>query len=145
MEANQNRTLGRDDWFLAGLEMLADGGPPLLRAAKLARILGVTTGSFYWHFRSVADFQTELLEYWKEDVVGACVAEILMKTGLTEEEARDWVNLVAAVCLTPWTSTWNPRASTAGMPAFSRSRRSVRSALFDGLDHGRPRGPTGDP
>jgi AcrR family transcriptional regulator len=75
MEPNQNQTLGKDNWFLAGLEALADGGPELLKAAKIARMLGVTTGSFYWHFRSVPDFRTELLEYWQECVVVALIRE----------------------------------------------------------------------
>ncbi len=75
MEPNGNHALGKDDWFLAGLEALADGGPELLKAAKIARTLGVTTGSFYWHFRSVPDFRTGLLEYWKECVVVALIRE----------------------------------------------------------------------
>jgi AcrR family transcriptional regulator len=61
--------LDREDWFRAGLDALAKSGPEELKAAKLARILGVTTGSFYWHFGSVAEFRTGLLEYWKETVV----------------------------------------------------------------------------
>ena len=68
MKRNRSRTLRKGDWFLAGLNALADGGPHRLQAAKVARMLGVTTGSFYWHFRSVEDYQTELLEYWKDDV-----------------------------------------------------------------------------
>jgi AcrR family transcriptional regulator len=61
--------LDREDWLRAGLEALAKSGPEELKAAKLARILGVTTGSFYWHFGSVAEFRTGLLEHWKETIV----------------------------------------------------------------------------
>jgi len=85
MEPNKIQRLGKDDWFLAGLEALADGGPQLLGAAKVARRLGVTTGSFYWHFRSVADFRAELLEYWKEGVVVALIRDA--KAG-AQEPAR---------------------------------------------------------
>jgi AcrR family transcriptional regulator len=67
--SNQNQALRRDDWLLAGLDALANRGPQSLRAAKLARTLGVTTGSFYWHFDSVDVFRAELLVYWKEEVV----------------------------------------------------------------------------
>jgi AcrR family transcriptional regulator len=56
-----------------GLETLAENGPEALKAARLARRLGVTTGSFYWHFGCVADFQSELLEYWKEVVVAGVI------------------------------------------------------------------------
>ena len=44
-------------------------GPEALKAARLARMLGVTTGSFYWHFAGVAEFRSGLLEYWREGVV----------------------------------------------------------------------------
>jgi AcrR family transcriptional regulator len=61
--------LGREDWFRVGLAALAENGPAALKAAKLARMLSVTTGSFYWHFAGVAEFRFGLLEYWKEDVI----------------------------------------------------------------------------
>jgi len=61
--------LGREDWFRVGLEVLGKSGPEALKAAKLARMLGVTTGSFYWHFAGVAEFRSGLLKYWKEDVI----------------------------------------------------------------------------
>lgn len=61
--------LGREDWFRVGLEALGQSGPAALKAAKLARMLGVTTGSFYWHFAGVAEFRSGLLAYWKEDVI----------------------------------------------------------------------------
>lgn len=63
-----------------GLETLAENGPEALKAARLARRLGVTTGSFYWHFGCVADFQSELLEYWKEGVVAGVIDEAKANT-----------------------------------------------------------------
>lgn len=56
-----------------GMEALADGGPQELKAARLARKLGVTTGSFYWHFRSLAEFRSDILLYWKDGVVGGII------------------------------------------------------------------------
>ena len=69
MEPTKRPKLGREDWLRMGLEALADGGPKELRAARLARKLGVTTGSFYWHFKCVDDFRFALLVYWKDDVI----------------------------------------------------------------------------
>jgi AcrR family transcriptional regulator len=69
MAPTHNARLGREDWLRVGLEALAESGPAALKAARLARTLGVTTGSFYWHFAGVAEFRSGLLEYWKEDVV----------------------------------------------------------------------------
>jgi AcrR family transcriptional regulator len=69
MEATGKSRLSREDWFRSGLEALADGGPAALKSARLARKLGVTTGSFYWHFKALTEFQAELIEYWKQNVI----------------------------------------------------------------------------
>jgi AcrR family transcriptional regulator len=69
MEPTKQPKLGRESWLRIGLEALADGGPKELRAARLARKLGVTTGSFYWHFKCWDDFRSALLVYWKDDVI----------------------------------------------------------------------------
>lgn len=67
------RPLGPDDWLLAGFRALAKDGPTALKAEVLARALGATKGSFYWHFTNVADFRDRMLRYWEarayEDVV----------------------------------------------------------------------------
>lgn len=61
--------LSPTDWLKHGLSALAAGGPSALRADKLARALGVSRGSFYWHFRSLEDFHTQLLSFWKHVAV----------------------------------------------------------------------------
>jgi AcrR family transcriptional regulator len=69
MARTGRKRLGREDWFRVGLATLAKTGPESLRAARLARCLGVTTGSFYWHFSSVEEFRCGLPVYWKEVVI----------------------------------------------------------------------------
>ena len=61
--------LSSNDFLAMGLEILAEQGPGSLSATRLARELGVTTGSFYWHFKSVAEFHDALCQYWKDEVV----------------------------------------------------------------------------
>jgi AcrR family transcriptional regulator len=58
-----------------GLEALADAGPEELNATRLSRKLGVTTGSFYWHFECLDDFRSALLVYWKDDVIVGLIRE----------------------------------------------------------------------
>ena len=62
MSGNPNKT--EQDWLDVGLEALVRGGPDELKIKMLAESLGVTTGSFYWHFKSAADFHRKLLEHW---------------------------------------------------------------------------------
>jgi len=75
MKPNQDRRLSKEDFFHIGLEGLVKSGPQALKAVRLARILGVTTGSFYWHFEGLADFRSGLVEYWKESVIGGLIRE----------------------------------------------------------------------
>lgn len=58
------QTLSADDWLLEGFRALAQAGPSELRAEILARRLRTTKGSFYWHFKDVADYRDRLLAHW---------------------------------------------------------------------------------
>ncbi|HJU83239.1 MAG TPA: TetR/AcrR family transcriptional regulator [Holophagaceae bacterium] len=42
--------LGREDWVKAALHLIARDGVQAVAVEPLARELGVTKGSFYWHF-----------------------------------------------------------------------------------------------
>lgn len=59
------RQLGREDWVLAGLRALASEGEEGLRVETVARGLGVTKGSFYWHFRDRAGWRQAVLSWWE--------------------------------------------------------------------------------
>lgn len=64
-----------DDWISAGFRALATSGPDALKAEKLARGLGTSKGSFYWHFKDVPAFHAAMLALWKSlaftDIVDA--------------------------------------------------------------------------
>jgi AcrR family transcriptional regulator len=61
-------TLGRDDWLRAARLALLKGGPEAVRVAKLARALGVTKGSFYWHFKDRDELLEMLLDEWESEI-----------------------------------------------------------------------------
>ncbi|MEM8929797.1 MAG: TetR/AcrR family transcriptional regulator [Acidobacteriota bacterium] len=54
-----------DDWIDAGTTALARGGLAAVRVEVLARELGVTKGSFYWHFDNRNALITAMLEAWE--------------------------------------------------------------------------------
>lgn len=61
----EKSNLGREDWLKATLALLAEtGGPEGIRIDALCRRLGVTKGSFYWHFKSRSDLIDSLIDYW---------------------------------------------------------------------------------
>lgn len=59
------KTLTKDDWIAAGFRALARDGAGALRAEKLARDLGTTKGSFYWHFTDLAAFKAQMIAFWE--------------------------------------------------------------------------------
>lgn len=59
-----NTRVGRDDWTRAALELLAAEGVGAVKVEALARGLGITKGSFYWHFRDRAELIEAALELW---------------------------------------------------------------------------------
>jgi AcrR family transcriptional regulator len=58
--------LNRDHWLSAGLQALAVEGAEGLRIMPIAQQLGVTKGSFYWHFQNLDDYQSALLDEWEQ-------------------------------------------------------------------------------
>lgn len=55
-----------DDWLQAGYGILAEGGLQALKVDRLCDRLGVTKGSFYWHFVDFATYRAALIESWGE-------------------------------------------------------------------------------
>lgn len=55
-----------EDWIAAAFRRLGQGGIDAVRAEALARDLGVSKGSFYWHFRDLADLRARMLAHWQD-------------------------------------------------------------------------------
>lgn len=57
--------LGRADWIEAARRALVAGGVASVKVDRLAADLGVTRGSFYWHFADRAELLATLLDHWE--------------------------------------------------------------------------------
>jgi AcrR family transcriptional regulator len=67
--------LSRDDWAQAALAALAEEGLAAVAIDPLARRLGATKGSFYWHFTNRDDLISATLELWEQrDTIDVVVA-----------------------------------------------------------------------
>jgi AcrR family transcriptional regulator len=75
MEMSGER-LGPEEWVNAGLRALAKSGFVALKADTLAKTLGVSRGSFYWHFADVEAFHKAVLQRWRKIALENIVAEI---------------------------------------------------------------------
>lgn len=59
--------LSADDWTREALDQIAELGVAAVAVEPLARRLGVTKGSFYWHFPSRDALLQAALERWERD------------------------------------------------------------------------------
>src|SRR5690606_39592008 len=57
--------LSADDWLNAALDEIAGHGVHALAVEPLARRLGVTKGSFYWHFENRDALLKGAIELWE--------------------------------------------------------------------------------
>jgi AcrR family transcriptional regulator len=73
----------RDEWIGAAAGALAQGGVEAVRVEALARGLGMTKGSFYWHFADRGALLHALLERWEHDARESLASA---GTGATPEE-----------------------------------------------------------
>ncbi len=68
--------LGPAEWVNAGLKALAKSGFSALKADTLANRLGISRGSFYWHFADVSAFHAAILRRWREIALENIIDEI---------------------------------------------------------------------
>jgi AcrR family transcriptional regulator len=73
----------RAQWLHAALESLRKGGVAGVRVERLAVELGITKGSFYWHFRNREELLEALLEHWSREMTDVEFERIeALKAGL---------------------------------------------------------------
>ena len=95
--------LGVDDWVRTALEIMATDGIGGVKVPRLCERLGVTKGSFYWHFQDLDAFLGAIAAQWEagegtfslppwhdvslENLVGTFVDQRLSRL---ERAMRDW-------------------------------------------------------
>jgi AcrR family transcriptional regulator len=73
--------LSAKDWLDQGLKTLAANGFTALKAEPLAKAMGVSRGSFYWHFADIAAFHAAILKHWREVAVEQIIADVEAAAG----------------------------------------------------------------
>jgi AcrR family transcriptional regulator len=68
--------LTKIDWIRHGLRTLARDGANALKVGPMSTALNVSRGSFYWHFRDIADFRSQLLRSWQECSTDQVIQEL---------------------------------------------------------------------
>ena len=83
--------LGRDDWLDAAYAAVVDGGFDQVRVLVLATALGVTRGSFYWHFADHATLIQALIDRWYQRELAT---DQQLQAEATEDAAADLRHLL---------------------------------------------------
>jgi len=68
--------LSVQDWLNQGLKTLAASGFTALKAEPLAKAMGVSRGSFYWHFADIGAFHAAILNYWRQVAAEEIIADL---------------------------------------------------------------------
>jgi len=65
-DKTEKSKLSAADWEQAAVELIAEKGVQALAIEPLARRMGITKGSFYWHFSSRESLLEQALQRWEE-------------------------------------------------------------------------------
>ncbi len=86
-------SLTPQDWANAATTMLIDQGIDAVRVDAVARALGVTRGSFYWHFKDRADLLRYVLQSWRERTTENLTRRLENASHDPREQLRDVLTL----------------------------------------------------
>ena len=126
--------LSAKDWLDQGLKTLAESGFTALKAEPLAKAMGVSRGSFYWHFADVGAYHAAILKHWRDVAAEQIIANVeasskddsplllLLRRSFSSKPALE--NAVRT-----W-ATLDPVARTA-VQAMDRRRLSYVESLFE--------------
>lgn len=122
------------DWLDQGLKTLTKSGFTALKAEPMAKAMGVSRGSFYWHFEDVAAFHTALLRRWRETMTEQIIASLERLPG-NESPINELLRrafggnrLPLEIAVRSW-ATVDPVARAA-VHAIDRRRLSYMEAQF---------------
>ncbi len=116
--------LTSDDWIRAGFAALVQDGPKAVRAEAIARRLGTTKGSFYWHFQDVPAYCAAMMLHWETrgyDEITALVE--------TEHSAPQKLRRLAEIAAKGAENAYGGAATEPAIRAWARSDPMVAQAV----------------
>ena len=128
-----------DHWLTAGYEALSAQGPQALAAEPLARKLGTTKGSFYWHFKDVPSYHGALIAAWRAHAI-ATLGSAVSNTSSPDQRIRDFgaalLNDQNEAAMRNWAQTNADVAAT--VHAVDAERHTYLTLLLRELGLGNP-------
>ena len=128
--------LSAQDWVDLGLKTLAKSGFTALKAEPLAKAMGVSRGSFYWHFADIGAYHAAILERWREVATEQIIAavEAARKTAKGEDPLAVLLKLTfgSKLVLEKAVRSWaaNEARARAAVVAMDRRRLDYIESLL---------------
>jgi AcrR family transcriptional regulator len=121
-------TLLPEHWIAAATEVLVDEGIDHVKVDLLATKLGVTRGSFYWHFRDRQDLLRRVLQAWSEATTRQLTRRL--ETAHTDDPMRQLRDVISL----PFRGRSAARAARIELAirAWARRDAMARQAVDDG-------------
>jgi AcrR family transcriptional regulator len=110
--------LTRDDWIDAAIDVMVHSSVENVTMDRLGAALGVSRGSFYWHFKSRGLFLQSILERWMQ------TATIAVREHLDHQEPDAAKRLLLYMRL-PLKSARSLRAADLELAILGWARRSA--------------------
>jgi len=136
--------LSAKDWLDQGLRTLASSGFTALKAEPLAKAMGVSRGSFYWHFADIGAFHAAILKHWRDVAAEQIIANLEAVSGNADPlqlllRRAFGTRLTLEKAVRTWASV-DPLARSA-VQAIDRRRLNYVERLFraNGLSPGMAR------
>ena len=93
-ETGMSKRLGPEAWVVAGLKALAEEGVEEVRVERLAVALGVTKGSFYWHFADRKALLDAILAAWQARATEDVIAQVEATAGNARARMHELMTIV---------------------------------------------------
>lgn len=125
--------LTREDWIKAALREMGQHGVGGVSVEPLAKSLGATKGSFYWHFRDREELVTEALAHWEQVGTEAVIATL---TPLGDPRSRLRQLLEALYIPDPRATEGDDTDGSAGLRADAAAKSlDLSISLSGGAGH----------
>lgn len=130
-KGSEREQLSRDAWLDAAGAAIAEGGFDDVRVLTLAKQLGVTRGSFYWHFSDHAELIVSFLDRWRD----RRLAE-LDYLRLSGDDSETELHRILQLALNE--PAWNTRQMRVELAVRDFARRDLYAAkIVADVDRGR--------
>ncbi|MBL4627522.1 MAG: TetR/AcrR family transcriptional regulator [Roseicyclus sp.] len=114
-----------DSWIKAAFRALSSGGLGAIKAERLARDIGVSKGSFYWHFKDVSALTAAMISHWEEAATHDVIR--VLETGGGTPTAR--LHRLVEVATSDVAAPYGGAASEIAIRAWGRLDPAVARAV----------------